>query len=108
VFTIWNANRGEPGAGPEGSVAGSPDGPDGDEARIDLDAGGQCVLVRRSGEGAEARCCDVATHEWLRALAGGATFGAAWDAASAVDAGFDVARTLATAVALDLFSGFGD
>jgi hypothetical protein len=93
VFTIWNANRGEPGV---------------DEARIDLDAGGQCVLVRRSGEGAEARCCDVAMHEWLRALVGGATFGAAWDAASAVDAGFDVARTLATAVALDLFSGFGD
>lgn len=100
VFAIWNANRGEPDAGPDGLRA--------DDARIDLDAGGQCVIVRRSGEGAEARCCDAATFEWLGALASGARFGAAWDRAIAVEAGFDVARTLATAVALDLFTGFGD
>jgi hypothetical protein len=104
IFTIWNANRGEPGDGQDG-----PPGPlRDDEAPIDLDAGGQCVIVRRSGEGAEARCCDRATFEWLGALASGATFGAAWDAASAIDHRFDVARTLATAVALDLFTGFGD
>ena len=71
VFTIWNANRDET----QDSVK--------DDPPIDLDAGGQCVIVRRSGEGAEARCCDAATFAWLGALAAGATFGAAWDAASA-------------------------
>jgi hypothetical protein len=102
VFTIWNANRGEPGVDPEPPPGG------GDDVPIDLDAGAQCVIVRRSGAGAEARCCDPATFEWLGALASGATFGAAWDAATAVEPGFDVARTLATAVVLDLFTGFGD
>jgi len=108
VFTIWNANRGEPAPGLDGTAGGRPDGTRDDDAPIDLDAGGQCVIVRRSGEGAEARCCDPATFEWLGALASGATFGVAWDAATAVDPAFDVARTLATAVALDLFIGFDD
>lgn len=103
VFTIWNANRAD------GDTAhGAPDAPDADAAPLDLDAGGQCVLVRRSGDGAEARTCDAATHDWLRALAAGATFGAAWEAAMRIDPQFDVARTLATAVALDLFTGFGN
>jgi hypothetical protein len=108
VFTIWNANRGEPGPGLDGTAGGPPGGTRDADVPIDLDAGGQCVIVRRSGEGAEARRCDDATFEWLGALASGDTFGVAWDAATAVDPGFDVARTLATAVALDLFIGFGD
>jgi hypothetical protein len=100
VFTIWNANRAEADdAADRGAAA---------DASIDLDAGGERIIVRRSGEGAEARTCDAAMHAWLAALASGTNFGAAWEAATAVDAGFDVARTLATAVALDLFTGFGD
>ena len=98
VFSIWNANRADAEA--EGQAA--------DAAAIDLDAGGQCVLVRRSGEGAEARRCDAASFDWLLALTGGARFGDAWDAAIRVDPQFDVARALATAVALDLFEGFGE
>ncbi len=98
VFTIWNANRDDGDR--------EADAPSDAVAPLDLDAGGQCVLVRRSGDGAEARCCDAATFDWLGALAGGATFGAAWEAATHSDPQFDVARTLATAVALDLFTGF--
>jgi len=98
VFSIWNANRADAEA--DGQVLHA--------AAIDLDAGGQCVIVRRSGEGAEARRCDDATFDWLLALAGGARFGDAWDAATRIDPQFDVARALATAVALGLFEGFGD
>jgi Putative DNA-binding domain len=100
TFTIWNANRDD--------AVDAPDGARDAAAPIDLDAGGQCVIVRRSGEGAEARCCDAATYEWLAALAAGARFGAAWDAAAAVEPRFDVARTLATAVALELVTAFGE
>lgn len=95
VFTIWNANR----ADADPALADAP---------IDLDAGGEQVIVRRSGDGAEARRCDAATHAWLGALAAGAAFGAAWEAATASDPDFEVARALATAVSLDLFTGFGD
>ena len=94
VFTIWDANRAD--AGDQGHA----------DALLDLDAGGQCVLVRRSGEGAEARTCDAATFEWLGALVAGAAFGAAWESALHSDPRFDVARALATAVALDLLTGF--
>lgn len=92
VFTIWMAQR---------EVAGAADAPS-----LDLDAGGEAVLLRRSGAGAEARRIDAAYCAWLRALAAGAPLGAAWDAAAAVEPGFDVARALATAVAHDLFCGF--
>ncbi len=98
VFSIWEANRADAEAEDQGD----------DAAAIDLDAGGQCVLVRRSGAGAEARRCDDATFGWLLALVGGACFGDAWEAATRVDPQFDVARALATAVALDLFEGFSD
>ncbi len=93
VFSIWNANR-------------DFDAPAATEAPLDLDSGGQCVLVRRSGDGAEARLCDDATFEWLGALARGESFGTAWDVARDSDPAFDVARALATAVALELLTSF--
>jgi hypothetical protein len=100
VFAIWNANRAA--ADPAARAgAGGDDGP-----TLDLDAGGQCVIVRRSGDGAEARTCDAATFDWLATLAAGSSFGEAWDAAMRTDPQFDVARTLATMVALDVFAGF--
>jgi hypothetical protein len=92
VFTIWDAHR-EPR-------------PDGDLPAIDLDGGGECAILRRSGAGAEARRCDPATFAWLQALAAGRTFGDAWEVATSDDAGFDVARALAEAVRLGLFCGF--
>lgn len=92
VFTIWLAQR------EAADSAASPS--------IDLDTGGEAVLLRRSGEGAEARRVDAATCAWLRALVAGEPLGAALDAAIARDPRFDVARALATAVAQDLLCGF--
>ena len=91
VFRIWNAHRAP------ADVAAAP---------IDLHAGGEAVILRRSGQGCEARLVDAATCVWLRALVDGATLGSAWDRAIAVDAQFDLSHALADAVALGLFVGF--
>lgn len=92
VFTIWTAQR---------ETAADAVAP-----TLDLDAGGEAVLLRRSGAGAEARRIDAATCAWLRALASGAPLGAAWDAAITFDPAFDVARALATAVAQGALCAF--
>ena len=94
VFTIWLAQR---AAADSAATATS---------TIDLDLGGEAVLLRRSGAGAEARRIDAASGAWLRALVAGEPLGAALDAATARDPAFDVARALATAVAQDLLCGF--
>ena len=98
VFTIWQANRGDEG---DGETAHR-------DARIDLDSGGEAVLLRRCDRlQAEARRCgQPANVRWLRVLVGGGTLGEAWDAATAVAPDFDVARALANAVSLGLFQGF--
>lgn len=102
VFSIWNAHR--DGADDGDGV----DDGDGDATPLDLDAGGEAVLLRRLADGAEARRCTPAQFAWLRALAADATLGEAWDRAAAIDAEFDVARALAEAVALGLFVAFRD
>lgn len=103
VFSLWSAHR---EAASDAPAAGA-DG-DGNAAPLDLDAGGEAVIVRRRDEGAEARCCSVAQLAWLRALASGAPLGAAWDQALGIEPQFDVSRALAEAVALGLFVGFHD
>lgn len=107
VFSIWEANRDAEDEPAEGGPANNALSR-ARAATLDLDAGGQCVWIRRSADGAEARRCDEATFEWLAVLADGATLGSAWEAACQVEPQFDVARALATAVALDLFAGFQD
>lgn len=106
VFSIWSAHRdadgiraGEVGAGGERDDGATP---------IDLDAGGEAVLLRRLDEGAEARRCSHAQCTWLQALASGAPLGEAWDRATGMEPRFDVSTALAEAVALGLFVGFHD
>ena len=97
VFTIWNANR--DGSEPAGV--------------IDISCGGECVVLRRAGSGAEARRCESNEYAFLSALATGLPFGAAVDAAlpaarTARDAypPLDVGATLREAIALGLLVGF--
>jgi len=78
ILRIWRANQ-----------------PDcaGDE-RIDLDEGGAALLVRRDPPGVALEPLAPAAHAWLLALAQGETLGAAIDAATRADPGFDLGATL--------------
>jgi hypothetical protein len=72
IDRIWRANQ--PGADPE--------------ARIDLDAGGVWIEVRRRGEDVVFRGLDAATYALRAALAAGQPLGAATEAALVVDPSF--------------------
>lgn len=90
VFTIWKANRGDT----------DPDG------TIDLDRGGECVVIGRRQDLAQARLCSQAEHRWLETLAGGGALGDAVDAALEIDSGFTPDRPLQLSVAEGLWIGF--
>lgn len=67
----------------------------GDDAPVDLDAGGQCVLVATRGHDVQLIALSAAEHALLQALAEGAALGEAVAAALALDAGLDVAGAIA-------------
>lgn len=90
MFTIWDANRGE--ADPEDT--------------IDLDRGGECVVISRPHDLAQGRLCQAAEHRWLETLAGGGALGEAVDAALEIDPGFTPDRPLQLSVADGLWIGF--
>jgi hypothetical protein len=79
VDRIWRLNR--PGA-------------TGDEA-VDLAAGGVCLEVRRHSDDVVFRAVDAAPFAFREAIAGGATLDAAFAAAVAADARFDLGAAVA-------------
>jgi len=68
------------------------------DLRVDPDEGGDRLLVRREGVVVGITRVDGGTFAWLAALARGQSLGAAFDAACAVDGGFDLARALGVCI----------
>ncbi len=83
VLHIWQANQ--PGHR--------------DDDRVDLDEGGDTLLVRRDADGVSIARTAAGLHALLAAFAAGANFGAALDAAQRADAAFDLGAALRTAIA---------
>lgn len=79
IFTIWCANR--------------PDSEASDE--IDLDSGGQCVVILRRSGATELLPVAPDVAYWLTALADGASVGEAIDTTLAAHPQFDLADALA-------------
>jgi hypothetical protein len=72
---------------------------------VSLDEGADTLLVRRGADGvAVARTC-AGEHAFLAALATGAPFGAALDAARGVDADFDLGAALRSNIAAGIIDG---
>jgi hypothetical protein len=84
IWQIWQANQ--------PTVAQPP--------LIELDAGGESVLLRRDGDATELRRIAREDYELLRELAEGSTLAAALEAAQEVEAEFDLAAALARYAAL--------
>lgn len=78
ILAIWKANQ--PG--------------DTGDATVPSDASADALLVRRDVGGIGIERLAPGDYAWLAALAAGATFAAAIDAASRADAGFDLGRAL--------------
>jgi hypothetical protein len=79
---------------------------DSDDARIDLDAGGAHLEVRRDEDGDVAmRSLDPAPHALRAALAGGATLADAAAAALAIDPSLDLAGAIADLVSSRILVG---
>ena len=97
VLTIWSAHQ--PGA--DGSSA-----PAIDHTTIDLGAGGEYVLLRRTDREVELRRLSRAEFAFLEALARGSSLAAAADAAGTVDPAFDLARVLQRQVGLEVLVDF--
>ena len=62
--------------------------------RVDLAEGATRLLVRRDPDGVALETLSAGEHAWLAAFARGATFGAAIDAAFAVESSFDLGTAL--------------
>ena len=75
---------------------------DGD-VRIDLDEGGDNVLVRREPDGVALERISRSEHAWLTALAHDATLAEAIDAAQRADATFDLTSALRNHLAAGTF-----
>jgi hypothetical protein len=88
IFDIWSSNQ--------ESVVEPP--------LVDLGAGGQRVLIHRSGDATLLRALSRPELVFLRALDAG--FAAAVDAAAAADDEFDAADTLRQLVALQVITDF--
>jgi hypothetical protein len=78
---------------------------DDDTPLVDVDAGGDCVLVARRGGELLLERLEPAEHALLAALGRGDTLGDAVAAALQVDAGFDVAAAIAHHLALGTLAG---
>jgi hypothetical protein len=89
IVRIWRANQPESDAG----------------ETIDLDSGGNDVLVRRTSECIEFHCIPRADFAALEAFASGEPLGAALDAALVVDAAFDLGAALRRFLALNIITG---
>ena len=90
IGAIWQANQ---------------DGAE-DDACIDLDAGGEDVLVVRPEMEVQVRVLTVGEAALLGALAAGETLGGAAEAALAAEPEFDLFQTLPGILAADTFDGF--
>jgi hypothetical protein len=86
IHTIWRANL--PDAA--GRIAALEP-----QFQLALDQGAESVLIERPGTEVEVSGIAAVEAAWLGALAGGASLGAALDAALALDAGFDLTAALA-------------
>ena len=62
--------------------------------RIDLEEGGDLLLVRRDADGVAVEPLERGDHAWLATLAGGATLAEAIDAALAADTTFELGAAL--------------
>jgi len=83
ILHIWQANR-----------------PNADEdERVSLDEGADRIVVRRTADGVTLARVGAGEHAFLAALAGGAPFGDALDAAQRTDAAFDLGAVLRANVA---------
>ncbi len=94
VLTIWSAHQ--PGA----------DGAAIDTTTIDLNAGGENVLLRRTQREVEMRRLPSAEFAFLESLAHGSSLAGAADDASAIDAEFDLMQVLQRYVGLAVLVDF--
>lgn len=78
------------------------------DVRIELDAGGDNVLVRREPDGVALERISRSEHAWLTALAHEATLAEAIDAAQRADAAFDLTSALRKHLAAATFGEIVD
>ena len=90
VDAIWRAQQ--PGADPT--------------VLVNLDDGGACLSVRRSGDEAVMRRLEPAAHAFRHALGGGQSLEDAATAALAIDARFDLAAAVGALLAEGALVGF--
>jgi hypothetical protein len=88
VLKIWHANQAD------------------DVAPVDLGAGGERVLVARSGKGLRLEALDAGTFAFAQSLADGEPLADALDAGCAVAHGFDAGASLGLLARLDALAGF--
>src|SRR5262249_41551279 len=88
IVRIWRANQ------PESSA----------EETIDLESGGDNVVVLRTPECVEFHQLPAAEFAALEALARGSTLGDALEAALAIDSAFDLGAMLRRCIALPILS----
>jgi hypothetical protein len=88
ILRIWRANQ--------------PETPSDDI--IDLDSGGDCVLVRRMSDGVEFHRIPPGEHALLEAFAHGERLGAALERAQTEDSRFDLGHALRHCLALGLLA----
>lgn len=97
VLTIWSAHQ--PGPDDAGAAAI-------DSTTIDLDSGGECVLLRRTTHDVEMLRLPRAEFAFLLTLARGSSLAAAAAHADALDSTFDLALALRRHVALAVLVDF--
>lgn len=88
VLRIWHANQAD------------------DVAPVDLAAGGERVLVARSGKDLRLEALNAGTFAFAQSLADGEPLADALDAGSAAAQGFDASAALALLAQLDALAGF--
>ncbi len=90
VLTVWNSNREDPQT----------------KTAVDLERGGERVVLHRTEEHIEFRTVDVGEFALLSALDQALPFGTALEQALSADPRFDLERTLIHAFGLGLFSDY--
>jgi hypothetical protein len=92
ILRIWRANQPD--------YAG--------ERHVELDEGGDCVLIRRGAIGIPLETLDDGEYAFLSSLAAGAALGDAVDRATRADPVFDLAATLRKHIASSTIHGTED